>query len=135
PEALIDLTSVVFNHAIAVVLRSERLNRPFHHSDPIVRKSIAVTMVKKRYDSRFQRPVKRFGIDRINLLNRRIDRSITNRKPVCSVVSSSHQPSRIEKFKPPLIATFSPLVPEASCGRRGTFNQTSTDWTNWRAIS
>jgi hypothetical protein len=41
---------------------------------------------------------------------------------------SSHQPSRIEQFSPPLSAAFMPLVPQASWGRRGVFSHTSQPW-------
>ena len=39
---------------------------------------------------------------------------------------SIHQPSRMLKLGTPLIAAFIPLVPDASCGGCGVFNQTST---------
>ena len=38
---------------------------------------------------------------------------------------SSHQPSRMERFSPPLSAAFMPDVPQASSGRSGLFSQTS----------
>ncbi len=37
-------------------------------------------------------------------------------------------------FRPPFAATFIPLVPLASSGRRGVFSQTSTPLTMARAI-
>ena len=46
---------------------------------------------------------------------------------------STHHPSRMLRFSPPLTATFMPLVPLASSGRRGLFNHTSTPCVMWRA--
>jgi hypothetical protein len=40
-------------------------------------------------------------------------------QPLVPSNHSSHQPSRIEQLRPPLSAAFMPLVPHASCGRRG----------------
>jgi hypothetical protein len=47
---------------------------------------------------------------------------------------SSHHPSRIEQFSTPLRAAFSPLVPDASSGRRGVLSQRSTPWQRSLAI-
>ena len=49
--------------------------------------------------------------------------------------SSSHQPSRIEQLRAPFSAAFSPLVPHASCGRRGVFSHTSQPWYSVRATA
>jgi hypothetical protein len=46
-------------------------------------------------------------------------------QPFCPSNHSSHQPSRMERFSPPLSADFIPEVPHASSGRSGLFSQTS----------
>jgi len=46
-------------------------------------------------------------------------------QPNSSSYHSSHQPSRMDKFKAPFSAAFMPDVPHASYGRSGLFSQTS----------
>ncbi len=47
---------------------------------------------------------------------------------------SAHHPSRMLQLSAPLKAAFIPDVPQASCGRRGVFSQTSHPWYIVRAI-
>jgi hypothetical protein len=49
-------------------------------------------------------------------------------QPLVPSKASSHHPSRIEQLRAPLSAAFSPLVPQASMGRRGVFSHTSQPW-------
>jgi len=46
-------------------------------------------------------------------------------KPFQPVICLGHQPSSTDRFSPPFNTTFCPLVPDASCGRRGLFSHTS----------
>lgn len=55
-------------------------------------------------------------------------------QPFSPSYHSSHQPSRMDRFSPPLSALFMPEVPQASSGRSGLFSHTSQPQYSNRAI-
>src|SRR5215216_5364972 len=60
--SLINLAYVFFNHAVAVVLRGERLNGALHHRNPLSRQSRFVAMVKDGHNFQLQRAIERLRV-------------------------------------------------------------------------
>src|SRR6185369_3505555 len=131
----IDLAGVFLHHSVAVVLRRERLDRAFHHLYPLARNSVFIATVINGHDFRLQCAVQRFGIEGIDLRDVVGLVPVSNREAVRAVVT--FQPPAIENREIQAAVDSNLLTTGSRRFLRPSrhFSQTSTDWTNWRAIS
>ena len=102
------------------------MQRVAHHLHPARRDAVLVAVVElrrhrlSRAGRTARRPPGRRGGPR-----RASPSAVGISQPFSPSYHSSHQPSRIDRFSPPLSALFIPDVPHASSGRSGLFSQTS----------